>query len=117
MLGIYASLYRLIRSTLPPAPEPDSFDASKARFLLIERGSSNFYKEIGIISGKGGTVKTTAAASLAFMASNKVMADNAVDDAYLHLLLDPSLVEAYKFIGGKKYRIDPAKCTVYGLCL
>ncbi len=72
--------------------------------------------EIGIISGKGGTGKTTLVSSLAILAENKVLADNDVDAADLHLLLKPSVAEEHDFIGGKKSVIDSKVCTACGQC-
>jgi MinD superfamily P-loop ATPase len=48
-------------------------------------------KEIVIISGKGGTGKTTITAALASLVNNKVMADCDVDAADLHLILNPDI--------------------------
>jgi MinD superfamily P-loop ATPase len=80
------------------------------------KGSSNSYKEITIISGKGGTGKTTVVGSLACLAKNKILADNDVDAADLHLLLLPTVRESHDFVGGTKAEIDPAKCTACGKC-
>lgn len=68
-------------------------------------------REIAVISGKGGTGKTTVLSSLALLSHNKVLADNDVDAADLHLLLAPSIYEAHEFVGGKGYTIDPSRCT------
>jgi MinD superfamily P-loop ATPase len=73
-------------------------------------------KEIVVLSGKGGTGKTTLIASLAVLASNKVMVDCDVDAADLHLLLKPEVKETQEFWSGQKAWIDPAKCTQCGLC-
>ncbi|MBN1355216.1 4Fe-4S binding protein [bacterium] len=86
--------------------EPDPFTV----------GPAQNYKEITVISGKGGTGKTTVLASLACLARNKVLVDNDVDAADLHLLLAPSVRERHDFIGGIKARIDPAKCIGCGEC-
>ena len=73
-------------------------------------------KQIVIISGKGGTGKTIFTASLAALASRKVMVDCDVDAADLHLLLNPRIVETHEFRGGKTARIDPALCIACGRC-
>ena len=49
-------------------------------------------KELVVVSGKGGTGKTSLVASFAALAKNKVLADCDVDAADLHLVLDPSQV-------------------------
>ncbi len=74
-------------------------------------------KEIVIISGKGGTGKTTITASLASLIPDKVIADCDVDAADLHLLLDPEIKERNDFYGGVKASIDLDKCTGCGRCL
>ena len=48
-------------------------------------------RELVVLSGKGGTGKTTVSGSLAVLAPNKVMADCDVDAANLHLLLQPAV--------------------------
>jgi len=73
-------------------------------------------KQITIISGKGGTGKTTITASLACLAKNYVVADCDVDAADLHLLLDPQVKQRYDFYSGKGYTIDLEKCVQCGMC-
>jgi MinD superfamily P-loop ATPase len=73
-------------------------------------------KELVIVSGKGGTGKTTVTASLAAMAKDRVVADCDVDAADLHLLLEPRLQEATPFVGGRKAQINPEQCINCGQC-
>lgn len=73
-------------------------------------------KEVVILSGKGGTGKTTIAGSLAALAENKVLADCDVDAADLHLLLGPLEKERHEFWSGQTAHIDAARCTRCGLC-
>jgi MinD superfamily P-loop ATPase len=73
-------------------------------------------KEIVILSGKGGTGKTSIAGSFAVLAKNKVLADCDVDAADLHLLLSPSIKEESEFWSGKVAVIDDDRCTQCGLC-
>jgi len=73
-------------------------------------------KEIVVISGKGGTGKTSIVASLAALAQNKVMVDCDVDAADLYLLLQPVTQEEGEFWSGQKAIIDRDKCTRCGLC-
>ncbi|MCG6200512.1 ATP-binding protein [Psychromonas antarctica] len=73
-------------------------------------------KEIVIISGKGGTGKTSVTGSFAVLASNKVMADCDVDAADLHLILDPVLLEQHKFMSGHEAVINADLCDSCGLC-
>ncbi len=74
-------------------------------------------KELVVISGKGGTGKTTFAASFAALAEQKVLADCDVDAADLHLLLHPNVLREEPFPGRAVARIVPEKCTQCGLCV
>ena len=73
-------------------------------------------KEIVVLSGKGGTGKTSVVGSLAALAREKVMADCDVDAADLHLLLSPSVKEENEFWSGQVAVIDNEKCIECGLC-
>jgi MinD superfamily P-loop ATPase len=74
-------------------------------------------KEIVVISGKGGTGKTSLVACFASLFTEKVMADCDVDAANLHLILMPEkIVRENPFSGGKKATIDLARCTECGVC-
>jgi MinD superfamily P-loop ATPase len=73
-------------------------------------------KQITIISGKGGTGKTTLVASFAALAGNLVIADCDVDAPDLHLLLHPEIVKREEFKGLNVAAMDKAKCTECGRC-
>ncbi len=73
-------------------------------------------REITVISGKGGTGKTSLVASLVCLAEKPVVADCDVDAADLHLVLDPQVKEINDFSGGKSAKIIPDKCTNCGMC-
>jgi MinD superfamily P-loop ATPase len=73
-------------------------------------------KEVVILSGKGGTGKTSIVGSLAALAERKVLADCDVDAADLHLLLNPSTKETAEFWSGQVAHIDPDRCNECGLC-
>jgi MinD superfamily P-loop ATPase len=73
-------------------------------------------KELAVLSGKGGTGKTSIAGSLAVLAKNKVLADCDVDAADLHLLLEPVIKQKHEFWSGQVAVIDKEKCTQCGLC-
>jgi MinD superfamily P-loop ATPase len=76
-------------------------------------------KQLVILSGKGGTGKTTVAAAFAHLASQElsiVLADADVDAANLELVLDPTKQEVQDFTGGKVAVIAPEKCTACGTC-
>ncbi|MHA1138142.1 MAG: nucleotide-binding protein [Candidatus Thorarchaeota archaeon] len=72
--------------------------------------------EIAVISGKGGTGKTTVCAALGLIADEIVMADCDVDAPDLHILLNPTNRTANEFIGGKVAVVDHDLCTDCGLC-
>jgi MinD superfamily P-loop ATPase len=73
-------------------------------------------KQLAIVSGKGGTGKTTIAAAFAALAKDKVMVDCDVDAADLHLLLKPKVLVQEKYFGGKSPQVDLDTCTQCGLC-
>ena len=74
-------------------------------------------KEIVIISGKGGTGKTSLVASFAALAGNAVLADCDVDAADLHLVLAPTIRRREEFRCGHEASIRPADCIGCGACL
>jgi MinD superfamily P-loop ATPase len=77
-------------------------------------------KQLVVLSGKGGTGKTTLTAALAHLASRAlsvVLADADVDAANLELVLDPVKREEHDFTGGQVAVIDPALCTGCGICV
>ncbi len=76
-------------------------------------------KQLVVLSGKGGTGKTSVAAALAHLASQDrriVLADADVDAANLELVLAPTRLEEHVFMGGQIAIIDPDKCTLCGRC-
>ncbi len=73
-------------------------------------------KELVVISGKGGTGKTSLMAAFASLAENKVLCDADVDAADLHLLTDPVIKERHDFRGGSIAVIRSDICTECGLC-
>lgn len=73
-------------------------------------------KELLVISGKGGTGKTSIVGAFAVLAENKVLADCDVDAADLHLLLGPTIRETREFYGSKKATIDQVRCVRCGRC-
>jgi len=74
-------------------------------------------KEIVVLSGKGGTGKTTVLASFAALAENSVLCDCDVDAPNLHLLLAPQAEEAHEFYGLQMAHIDSGACNECGLCV
>jgi len=76
----------------------------------------NNIREVIVVSGKGGTGKTSVVGALASLMTNRVAADCDVDAANLHMILNPVVLEEKEFIGGKKATIDPSRCTSCGTC-
>jgi MinD superfamily P-loop ATPase len=74
-------------------------------------------KEITVISGKGGTGKTSFAASFAALAKDAVFTDCDVDAANLSLLMRPVQKEAHEFKASRQAFIRKEKCSSCGLCL
>jgi len=74
-------------------------------------------KEIVVISGKGGTGKTSITASLAVLGGEEVVvADCDVDAADMHLLLQPDFGGEEAFFSGELAVIDPDLCSACGEC-
>lgn len=74
------------------------------------------YKQIVILSGKGGTGKTTIAIAFAEVAKDKIIIDADVDAANMHLVLNHYINSGYEYFGGKKAEINLDKCSQCGLC-
>ncbi|MBN1697144.1 MAG: 4Fe-4S binding protein [Spirochaetales bacterium] len=74
-------------------------------------------KEIVVISGKGGTGKTSLVAAFCALEKRIAVSDCDVDAADLHLLLSPEILERGMFSGGESAVIDPDLCTGCGACM
>ncbi len=74
-------------------------------------------KELVVISGKGGTGKTSLLAAFASMASRLALCDADVDAADLHLLTAPEIKDRHRFVSGHRAVIDPDRCTGCGICV
>jgi MinD superfamily P-loop ATPase len=80
-------------------------------------------KQLVILSGKGGTGKTSVAATFAHMAAEgdqpvrAILADADVDASNLELVLSPRVLEAHDFMGGGVAIIDPDKCEGCEVCV
>ena len=78
-------------------------------------------KTIVVLSGKGGTGKTTITAALVHLASQDpatrpILVDADVDAANLELLLDAQMIETQEFVGGQLASISAEKCAGCGRC-
>ena len=74
-------------------------------------------QELVVISGKGGSGKTSLLASLAMLFQNRaVVVDCDVDAANLHLVLTPRVIHSVDFVGGCQARITLDRCSRCGKC-
>lgn len=73
-------------------------------------------KKLAVISGKGGTGKTTFAANLALITDSVMLADCDVDAPNLHLLLSPEIIKSQDFYGARLAVKDADRCSDCGLC-
>ncbi len=116
LLAVFGEIGKLIGGSVPAVPEDEEVSLAEKSSAPLDKQAAQRCREIAVISGKGGTGKTTIVSSLALLSRNKVLVDTDVDAADLHLLLAPSTYEAHDFIGGKTPTIDYAKCTGCGQC-
>ncbi len=73
-------------------------------------------KELVILSGKGGTGKTSITAAFASLAEDKVLCDADVDASDLWLILSPRIIKEEEFRSGHVAVINKDKCVECGLC-
>ncbi len=73
-------------------------------------------KQLAVVSGKGGTGKTSLAACFAALGPGLLIADCDVDAANLHLIASPMILKKQDFYGGAKAEIDPELCQRLGIC-
>ncbi|MDD2501615.1 MAG: ATP-binding protein [Geobacter sp.] len=79
--------------------------------------SKEHIRELVVLSGKGGTGKTSVTASFALLANKAVLADCDVDAADLHLLLTPMVEQRHAFMSGHEAIIRQQDCTGCGICM
>jgi MinD superfamily P-loop ATPase len=119
MKEIYDNILKLRDSQIPEVPIGEEIKELMPVSDMIHLSSLNDTlkaKELVIISGKGGTGKTTITASLAQLSENKVLFDADVDAADLALLIKSLKTQSYAFSGGLESVIDPDKCFGCGKC-
>lgn len=73
-------------------------------------------REILVISGKGGTGKTSVTAAFAHLSEGAVICDLDVDAPDLHLILRPDRRQTKSFVAGFEPRVVDEKCTACGTC-
>lgn len=114
---IHQNIITLNGTTAPAVVSaPPTFTEDHRRVLWHDKGTASDYKEIVIISGKGGTGKTTVTAALAQLCDDKVLFDADVNAADMHLLIKPQVTESHDFTAGKIAEIDSATCFGCGKC-
>jgi MinD superfamily P-loop ATPase len=101
----------------PTTPAPASSSEGPLPSERLPAGEASPLSELVVVSGKGGTGKTSIVASFSALAGNAALADCDVDAADLHLVLGPTVRERRPFSGGRVAAIDPARCTGCGLCV
>jgi MinD superfamily P-loop ATPase len=119
--GAFAAIHQnimVLNTTTAPAvvPAPPTFIEDSGKVLWHDKGTATGYKEIVVISGKGGTGKTTVTAALGQLCDDNVLFDADVNAADLHLLIKPQATEIHDFSAGKTAIIDPETCFGCGKC-
>lgn len=102
-----------------PAAEERLFDfdtAPRPEGMPKDNVPAKGKMEIAVLSGKGGTGKTSLAACLCRL-SEATAADCDVDAADLHMLLRPAVFESRDFSGGRIMFIDHEQCIACGKCI
>lgn len=80
-------------------------------------------KQLVVLSGKGGTGKTSVTAAFAHLAAAEdspvraILADADVDASNLELVVGPTILETHEFMGGQQAVIDPERCDGCGVCV
>ena len=94
----------------------DNYSQTDTTTELNNNVSNSKLNEIVVLSGKGGTGKTSIAACFAQL-SNSCFADCDVDAADMHLIYNPQIKTSQHFSGGRQMSIDSEKCVSCGECL
>lgn len=115
--GIISSFSQLVSdATVPMKIAPEIISEGHELLATLGGGKSDDYLELTILSGKGGTGKTTVAGAFAALAESKICADCDVDAANLSMILDTQARQAQRISLGSLAIIDPNQCTKCGKC-
>ncbi len=106
----------VVRRSSPLAGPPPIESSVVPPTALLPEGVQPSGTELAVISGKGGTGKTSVAAALATLAESVSIADCDVDAADLHLVLDPEVRGRWPFSGGHHAAVDTERCFGCGVC-
>ena len=109
------SLPRRRAAARPPSEAPAVLEAEPPARRPPDPAAKPLAR-IAVVSGKGGTGKTSLAASLAALGRGIAVADGDVDAANLHLVLFPHDEETHAFSGSHLAVVDPQKCRGCGVC-
>ncbi len=106
------------RPKIVPPVEPAQSLAKPPRLPSesLPTGMTRSAPELVVISGKGGTGKTSVVASFIALARSAVAVDCDVDAADLHLVLNPTVQKRWSFSGGHEAHIDETACAGCGTC-
>lgn len=102
------------------SPDPQDLvysEKEKLPSLAIDPALQKEAVEVAILSGKGGTGKTSISASLFVRQDNALIADCDVDAANMHLLLQPKNKDSFSFSGGEVAEIDQLLCQQCERCI
>jgi MinD superfamily P-loop ATPase len=119
LIALFADIFENIKKLEGKKPSGKPFTYIKQEPIehaKFNTGRADSYKEIVVISGKGGTGKTTITSSMTQLCDENVVFDSDVDAADLHLLLKPQMVKKEEFSGSNEFIIDSDKCFGCGQC-
>ncbi len=119
LVAMFADIFENIKKLEGSKPSGKTFTYIQQESIKnaeLNNSNADNYKEIVVISGKGGTGKTTITASLSQLCGENVVFDADVDAADLHLLLKPQMVKEEEFSGSNEFIIDSELCYGCGKC-
>jgi MinD superfamily P-loop ATPase len=122
----FLELYGKLKALAVPVPRrerrarassaPDLTGSAPPPSESLQLGRKHELRELVVISGKGGTGKTSIVASFSALADQALVADCDVDAADLHLILAKAELHRWPFTGGRIAVVDAATCTGCGVC-
>ena len=119
LTAIFADIFKqiqMLENTIPSKKPFEYIKQTPIDNVHFNKGTADGFKEIVVISGKGGTGKTTITASLSQLCEENVVFDADVDAADLHLLIKPDKVSEEEFSGTNEFMINSDLCLGCGDC-